>query len=176
MSERYKGPLIPSDQPEVVAAFCSDDQNPIWHELLEQLDRNAGKLLVNNGVSILKSEYRLKSAQRIREKLTYDGKPDWPLADIYGLRLIVSPKTNIDSIALFLREKYPTPEEFPWGLKTVRNWGNSHSHPSYNVTRLNIIFNEDKIAEFQVMTLEQYKIDQSTRLTYEENRKKLHSF
>lgn len=171
MFEFYTGPLEPDDQPEVRSAFTSDEQDPEWEKSLEIFSHDITTSLLNEGIPILGLRSRLKSPQRIREKLAQNGIPNWPLADIYGLRVILSSKGEISRAILILRNQYPTPEEFPWGLKTLRTWGNSHSHPDYNITRMNLVFS-NKIAELQLLTPEQDKINKETRAVYEKNRKK----
>lgn len=174
---KYYGPRNCFEQPEFENALDLQPVKEEWKQLLENLFKSILELLVKNDIEIINSSFRLKDQERMREKRA-PGTSMAPLLDIYGMRFILKDEKSINQAIKIIHKEYPTPNKFPWEIPTYKKGGyNEHSHPNYDSTKINILFKdpnseETKIAEIQLLTPQQEKIDKETRDYYEKNRSK----
>lgn len=172
---KYNGPNNCFEQPEFENALDLQPAKKEWEQLLKNLYKSILELLIKNDIEVIDSSFRLKTGERMREKRA-PGVSTAPLLDIYGTRFILKDKKSIDHAVKIIHKEYPTPHKFPWEVRTYRKENyNEYSHPHYDSTKINILFKdpnseEVKIAEIQLLTLEQEKIDRDTREYYEKNR------
>lgn len=176
MPERYNGPRSPLEQPPVIAAitrFITDrSEDTVRTTTLHQ---EVLTVLSSAEIAPLSSSWRLKTLERIREKFLR--APTSPILDIYGIRIIVD-ESNVTRTVEVIREHWPMPKEFPWegangNIKTTRSGGNEFSNPDlgYNTIRMNVMFDDDRIAEIQIATSEQDEQEQIIWKAYARNQK-----
>lgn len=125
-------------------------------------------LLMENQIQVAASSWRTKSRMSIEKKLTRPTRPILPLGDIYGLKFILA-EMDIPIATEKIREHWPTPDQIR-GMSTIRTGPNQLGSDRYYSERLNIIFDENKIAEIQLVTPEQEDENQRLRPFYEAKR------
>ncbi|MBP6913216.1 MAG: hypothetical protein KBC00_01245 [Candidatus Levybacteria bacterium] len=169
MKETYSGPQTLLEQPEVTAAYAND--RDLSHELavIKGLHSEMLAHLTSSEIEVLQSDARIKSTDRLLEKIENPLRKSIPILDLYALQLVVNSSDVFRTLKL-IRKKWPMPKEFPWGIRTARMGKNPWSHPDYQAVHMNFVFNADKIAEAKLFTPEQYQIEQNTRVFYENNR------
>lgn len=175
MIETYKGPTDNTEQTEVKDILRYDKHSEETLQRAESLHSDILQLLEDNNIVVSDSSYRLKSPERIAEKLERSAKHNkghWPISDIYGERLVFPNKDSLNRTIKLLKERYPTPETFPWGLRSIRRKGNRYSDPDYEITRMNILFNHNRIAEIQLLTEDQAILESNTRNLYTDSQKR----
>jgi len=176
---------LPIDALEQIRLLPSVDERT---RILMSLFGEVNELLVSSGVEIdqERSSYRIKPDERIREKIVRRGSAD-PILDIYAMRLIM--ENSFKRLAAkVIRERYPTPDIFPWGKPSFRDYSdpevrkdfairfNPNIDEWYTATHMDIIFGEGpvvNIAEVQLRTPEEHDLAERRRLEYLEAQKLL---
>lgn len=130
-------------------------------------------------IDVEKSSCRVKTEERINAKITRRGSAD-PILDLFALRLIMDKSFKALATQL-IRERYPTPDIFPWGKPSYRDYSDpevrrkfvSKFNPNiddwYTATHINILFNEGSIiniAEIQLRTPEEHELAERKREEY----------
>lgn len=171
------GRQLPNNALEQLAQLPPlDKQGAILGRLYHSIDR----LLTGNGIAIDRdrSSGRVKTHENIDLKLKRRGTEKLVL-DIYGLRLIL-PEEQIYPALEVIRTAYPTPEYFPEGVPSLRDY-NDPTNPwnplrqdDYRAVHKNIVFVDGSdvgIAEIQLMTAQQLEVAMRNRATYDADRK-----
>lgn len=172
MKETYSGPLTLLEQPEVASAYANDRDFPKELVVVNDLQNEALSYLASRGIEVLQSDARIKSTERLLDKIENPLREPNPVLDLYALQLVVGQSEVFNTIKS-IRKKWPMPKEFPWGIRTARLGGNPLSHPGYHAVHMNFVFNADKIAEVKLFTPEQFQMEHETRDFYEQNRSSL---
>lgn len=148
--------------------------------ILARLFQNVDTLLTGSDISIdrERSSSRVKTWDRITAKLRRRGV-DKLILDVYGIQLIL-PEDHIYPALHLIQEAYPTPEEFPEGVPSLRDY-NDPTNPwnplrqeDYHAVHMNIVFTDGVrtgIAEIQLMTAEQQEAAIRNREAYYEVRR-----
>lgn len=174
MTEGYIGPLKYLEQDEVVAAFSGEEfDHEVLHGFTLALHDEIRGLMETAGIPIINSSCRTKLPDRIVEKVEKalkDQGRDWPVADIYGIRLILDERAR-GAAAELIMTHYPAPKIFPWGLESFRTGGNIYSLHDFYSVRLNVIFDKNRIAEISLMTPDEFAVEEKTRDEYEARRR-----
>lgn len=175
---------LPIDALEQLRFLPSVDER---YGILTSLYGEVGELLAVNGIKIdqARSSCRVKPDERIQEKIARRGLAD-PILDIYAIRLIM--ESSFKRLAAqVIRERFPTPDIFPWGKPSFRDYSDpevrrdfaSRFNPNiddwYTATHLNIIFGKGlivDIAEIQLRTPEEHDLAERRRSEYIEAQKK----
>jgi hypothetical protein len=140
--------------------------------VLDRLYGNVTRLLTEKGLSVNRerSASRLKSQERINAKLERRGT-DKLILDIYGMQVIL-PENQIYSALAAIDNKYPTPEQFPGNVPSLRDYNketewNPDRQDDYKAVHKNIVFVDGTIgiAEIQLMTAEQQQLAKRNRDT-----------
>ena len=149
--------------------------------ILASLFTDVGKLLSGEEVNIdmEKSSYRVKPEERIQAKIDRRGSAD-PILDLYAMRFIMEDSSKRLAVQL-IKEGYPTPDIFPWGKPSYRDYSDpevrrqfaSRFNPNiddwYTAIHLDIIFGDGpilNIAEVQLRTPEEHGLAEKRRLDY----------
>lgn len=169
MTEMYSGPMNLLEQPEVAAAYANDRDFPQELSVVNDLHHEMLSYLRSRGINVLESGARIKSTERLLEKIENPLRDPNPVLDLYALQLVVN-QPDIFRAIKSIRKKWPMPKEFPWGMRTARNGRNPLSHPDYQAVHMNFVFDTDKIAEVKLFTPEQLRAEQETRSYYENKR------
>ncbi len=172
MKETYSGPITLLEQPEVTAAYANDRDFSQELVIVNDLHNEMLSYLASRGIEVLQSDARIKSTERLLEKIENPMRGSNPVLDLYALQMVVGQPEVFRTIKS-IRKKWPMPKEFPWGIRTARIGGNPLSHPDYQAVHMNFVFNSDKIAEVKLFTPEQFQLEQETREFYELNRRLL---
>lgn len=168
MSESYNGPLYVWHQDEVVRGMTTNrTSSSVENRFMSDLQTEVLDVLNSENIDPLLVGSRIKPPKSIVAKLNRRGIN--PILDFYALQFVVENRDIVNATEAIM-QRWPMPEEFPWGLPTVRDGQNPYSSPDYSATHINIL-TEGKIAEIKLLTPTQYEIERRTRSTYEKNRK-----
>lgn len=154
-------------QPEVREALSLGPIDFEKNNRLQTLNQDVLDILESFDVPVELSEAELKTKESIKNKV--ERKGEVPIADLYALKIVVGDgfvERAIDA----LHQVYPTPKIFPWNLPSVRSGRDEFSSPQYDATHMNIVFDDDRLAEIKLFTPEQYEVEKRTREEYEERR------
>lgn len=161
---------LPTSSLEQLASLPSfEERNRILCSLFEEIKI----LLTENGVQVNTedSTYRVKTDERIQAKIARRGSDD-PILDLYGLRFILDAAFK-QRAATIIMQNYPTPEVFPWGKPSFRDYSeedvrknfikqfNQNILSSYTAIHIDILFGNcqvAEIAEVQLMTKEELEL------------------
>ncbi|GEM_PF-6395820 len=133
-----------------------------------QLHDEILSVLQENAVSLVTSSYRTKDRVSIKKKVSRPGRPNIPLGDVYGVKLVLQ-EEDIPQAIVAVREHWPSPEDI-LGISTNRAGPNQIGPQEYDSVRVNIVFDRNKLAELQLVTPKQEEENQRIRKTYEERR------
>lgn len=145
-----------------------------WSRVTALICAEVVELLEANGISVTTSNFRTKTAEKIKDKSERLGLGK-PVHDIHAVRLILQ-ESDIPNAVELIFDKWPTPETFPWGLPRHRDYGdplvkakfNPFSCADYSAVHLNISLKVGaRVAEIHLMTPEEYARDEATRSSYE---------
>src|SRR3989338_4252056 len=100
MSEGFKGPTSYTTQPEARTAICGDFDLDALNIITAAFYADVIATLGSAGIPIIISSWRTKTPERIVEKINQQqmgqGGRDWPIADIYGVRIILDESVRED--------------------------------------------------------------------------------
>ena len=141
-------------------------------------------MLASNGIKIESSSHRVKTDERIEEKIKRKNVIyPFPLNDIFGIRIITE-ESDREKIKNLIQSAFPaTPALLPDGKTSARDYRDSgvrsehienhnpHMSDRYSAMHVNFIFRREgsdiyDIGEVQVMTKEELKIYNETRPFY----------
>lgn len=157
---------------------------PAREEICKALHLRIYSMLASNGIKIESSSHRVKTDERIEEKIKRKNVIyPFPLNDIYGIRIITE-ESDREKIKNIIQSAFPaTPALLPDGKASVRDYRNPgvrsehienhnpHMSDRYSAMHVNFIFRRKTsdvydIGEVQVMTKEELKIYNETRPFY----------
>lgn len=166
MREIYQGPKTAMEQPEV--QFAKEGiYGPRVEELrLATLHQEVLESLAFSHVPVHASSFRLKDPSRMLEKL--DKRND---SSDHPLRIVLNEEDKWIAIHNFHTE-WPTPQSM-FGIPTIRIGRNRRSHQDFTAVRMNIVFDETKIAEIQLLNPEEAQQEEKTRDAYRRRRQKI---
>jgi hypothetical protein len=153
-------------------------------EICKALHLRIFVLLASNGIKIKSSSHRVKSDERIEEKIERKNVIyPFPLNDNFGIRIITE-EPDREKIKNIIQSAFPiTPALLPDGKASARDYRdpsvrsehienhNPHMSDRYSAMHVNFIFRREgsdvyDIGEVQVMTKEELKIYNETRPFY----------
>jgi len=156
----------------------------IRQEICRNLFNDIVSLLASHGivVDLTKSSYRAKEAVRIISKAA-GRRSNLPVRDIYGIQIITD-EPDRGRMRDIIQSNYPaTPESFPGGMPSFRDYANSqtrdyikstfnpHISDRYSAAHINFVFRRNNlpffdIAEVQIMNHAELAIYNHTREEY----------
>ncbi len=125
----------------------------------------------NADIPFILTEWRTKT----RESMGWKDGPEpktQPFIDIHGVRIVLESEYKDRTIKL-LQEVIPTPNTFPWGIRTIRHLGNPPKFDAlakheYSGTHINLFLpNGARYAEVQLHTPEEYVAAEILRPQYD---------
>jgi hypothetical protein len=140
-------------------------------EVLNDFYNEVNGIFIKNGIEVFSSESRLKF-------LDPRFSPDSiPYSDIFGTRFII-PGHNIDESAQIIKEYYKSPDKFPWGVNSIRDFRKKksnlpYSNPEYTAVHIKVPFGNQTIkdiGEIQLLTPEWKIIADESRAKYEKDK------
>lgn len=156
------------EQPEVTFVLA-EIQGPRFEEVrTAQLHDEILHILQIDKIVVIGSSFRTKDRMSIKKKISRPTRPIIPLGDIYGIKLILD-EEDIPSAVETIRKYWPTPENI-LGISTTRTGPNQIGPQEYYSERVNIVFDDNKLAELQLVTPDQEEENKRVRKFYEEKR------